>query len=55
METSVFDVKTLLNNVAVFNQAITSSAASMKANFDAQIAGIAQSLAATFLAVGIVA
>ena len=55
METSVFDVNTLLNSVAVFEQALVSSAAKMKANFDAQIAGIAQSLAATFLAVGIVA
>ena len=50
MEASVVDVNTLLNHLAVFNQSITSSAANMKASFDAQIAGISKSFEAAFQA-----
>ena len=50
METSFFDVNTLLNNLDAFDKAIANSAASMKACFDAKIAGISKSFEAAFQA-----
>ena len=50
MQTSAFDINTMLNDVAVFDQAISASAANMKINFDIQIAGISESFVSTFQA-----
>lgn len=51
MQTSAIDVKTMTNELALFDQAVSASAANMKANFDMQIAGISQTFAATFQAI----
>lgn len=51
MQTSTIDVKTMTNELALFDQAVSASAANMKANFDMQIAGISQTFAATFQAI----
>ena len=51
MQTSAIDYKTMTNELALFDQAVSASAANMKANFDMQIAGISQTFAATFQAI----
>lgn len=51
MQTSAIDVKAMTNELALFDQAVSASAANMKANFDMQIAGISQTFAATFQAI----
>lgn len=51
MQTSAIDVKTMTNELTLFDQAVSASAANMKANFDMQIAGISQTYAATFQAI----
>ena len=53
MQTSAFDINTMLKDIAVFDQAITASTANMKVNFDVQIAGISQSFNATFAAIDV--
>ena len=45
MQTSAFDINTMLKDIAVGDQAITASTANMKVNFDVQIAGISQTVA----------
>ena len=51
MQTSAIDVNTMINELTLFNQAVSASAANMKATFDMQIAGISQTFAATFQAI----
>lgn len=51
MQTSAIDVKAMTNELTLFDQAVSASAANMKANFDMQIAGISQTFAATFQAI----
>lgn len=48
MQTSFFDVNSMLNDLALFDQAVVNSAANMKVNFDAQTAGLSQSFATVF-------
>ena len=45
MQTSAFDINTMLKDIAVFDQAITASTANMKVNFDVHIAGISLTVA----------
>ena len=51
MQTSAINVKTMTNELTLFDQAVSASAANTKANFDMQIAGISQTYAATFQAI----
>lgn len=51
MQTSAIDVNTMINGSTSFDQAVSASAANMKATFDMQIAGISQTFAATFQAI----
>ena len=51
MQTSAIDVNTMINELTLFDQAVSASAANMKATFDMQIAGISQTFAATFQAI----
>lgn len=51
MQTSAINVSTMINGSTSFDQAVSASAANMKANFDMQIAGISQTYAATFQAI----
>ena len=51
MQTSAINVKTMTNELTLFDQAVSASAANTKANFDMQIAGITQTYAATFQAI----
>lgn len=51
MQTSAIDVNSIINELALFDQAVSASAANMKTNFDIQIAGISQSFATTFQAI----
>lgn len=51
MQTSAINVSTTINELTLFDQAVSASAANMKATFDMQIAGISQTFAATFQAI----
>lgn len=51
MEKSAFNINTIINDISLFDQAISASATNMKTNFDIQIAGIAQTFASTFQAI----
>lgn len=51
MQTSAINVNTMINELTLFDQAVSASAANMKATFDMQIAGISQTYAATFQAI----
>lgn len=51
MQTSAINVSTTINELTLFDQAVSASAANMKATFDMQIAGISQTYAATFQAI----
>ena len=48
MQTPIFDVNTMLNDLALFDQSVVNSAANMKMNFDMQTAGISQSFTTLF-------
>lgn len=51
MQTSAINVSNTINELTLFDQAVSASAANMKATFDMQIAGISQTFAATFQAI----
>lgn len=51
MQKSAFDINTIINDISLFDQAISASAANMKTIFDIQIAGISQTFVSTFQAI----
>lgn len=48
MQAPIFDVNTMLNDLALFDQAVVKSAANMEINFDIQTAGISHSFTTLF-------